>query len=123
MRQRLTDAEYVERVRKQDRTRRRMWWLWPALLVAMFYALSQFVGIIQRFTAGFPTEKKLLYFALGLGVIFGVVLCFIAAQTAIFIKNWIDARQGFRTERLMLKYHDELLEKEDSEKTKGTQGT
>jgi hypothetical protein len=91
-----------------------MWWLWPALLVAMFYALSQFGEIIQRITSDFPVEKRLFYSSLGLGVIFGVVLCVIAAQTGIIIRHWIDARQGFRTERLMLKYHDELMEKEAS---------
>jgi len=91
-----------------------MCWLWPVLLIGVLYGLVTFVEIIQRFTAGLPIDKRLLYSAVGTGVIFGVAVSMIAAQTGIIIKHWIDARQGFRTDRLMLKYHDELREKETS---------
>ncbi len=84
------------------------------LLVGMFYGLYGFAGIIQRFTVAYPIEKRLLYSALGLGVIYGAALSVTAAQVAVIIYKWIEARQGFRTELLMMKYHDALKEKETS---------
>ena len=106
--QKLSDDEYVEKIRNQDHTRRRLWWLWPVLFVGMSYGLIVFSYIIEKFAANFTGEKKLLYSCLCLGVIYGVGLCVTAAQTALIIRKWIEARHGFRTERLMLKYHDEF---------------
>lgn len=104
----LSDAEYAEKIRKRDRSMRRMWWIWPILLLAMLYILVRFGDFIQDFTADFPVEKKMVYAGIFLGVTFGLMLSVIALHAGLCIKHWIDARQGFRTERLMLKYHDEL---------------
>ena len=110
-RKQLSDAEYVEKIRKRDHTLRRMWWIWPILLFATLYVLIRFGDFIQRFMSDFPVEKQMMYSGLFLGMMFGFTLSVIALQAGVCIKHWIDARQGFRTERLMLKYHDELIGK------------
>lgn len=113
-RKQISDAEYVEQIRKRDRSIRRMSWIWPILLLAMVYLLIRLGDIIQEFSVDFSVEKKMVYAGLLLGVVFGFILNTIAHYAGNFIKHWIDARQGFRTERLMLKYHDELREKDAS---------
>jgi|GEM_PF-1665356 len=115
-RRQVSDEEYVEKVRKQDRTIRRMWWLWPVLLFATLYCLIRYAGSVQDITADFQLEKKMVYAGLFLGTTFGFMLSMIAIQSGMCIKQWIDARKGFRTERLMLKYHDELKQKETPNK-------
>ena len=115
-RKQLSDAEYVEKIRKRDRTLRRLWWIWPILFLAILYILVRFGDFIQEFIADFPVEKKMVYAGLFLGMTFGLILSMLALHAGICIKHWIDARQGYRTERLMLKYHDELNEKAPSNK-------
>ena len=107
----VSDDEYVEQVRKQDRTIRRMWWLWPVLLFGMLYGLIRVAGFVKAITADF-SHKEMIYAGLLFGVTFGLMISMIAIQSGMCIKQWIDARKGFRTERLMLKYHDELKQKE-----------
>ena len=107
-RKQLTDAEYVEQVRRRDRTLRRMWWMWPLLLLATLYCLMRGFDLVHGLSADFPVEKQIVYTGVLLGVLYGFVLSMLAFQAGHCIKQWVDARKGFRTERLMLKYHDEL---------------
>lgn len=109
-RRQLSDTEYVEQVRKRDRTIRRMRWLWPLLLLAMLCCLLWLAELVQTI----PDEKMLVYVGLLLGASFGFIFSIVAAHAALCVKQWIEARHGFRTERLMLKYYDELNNKESS---------
>ncbi len=111
MRKPISDEKYVEQIRKQDHLLRRMWWLGPVGLLVMLYCLIRLADIVEGLTAHLQLERKLVYAGLLLGVSFGLLLTSIAVQTGNFIKHWIDTRHGFRTERLMLKYHDELMYK------------
>lgn len=64
---RVSDEEYVERVRKTDRTVRRTWWMWPILLVGMFYCLARGGELVQQYTSHCPVSKQHAYLALALG--------------------------------------------------------
>lgn len=110
----LSDEEYVEKVRKGDRTIRRIRWIWPLLFIGLICCLFAFLELIPRLAA--QTDKVTgdgsFYGGLALGAMFGLLFVFTAAQAGHAIKEWLDARRGFRTERLMLRYHDELQGKE-----------
>jgi hypothetical protein len=107
---RLTDEEYVSRVRKRDRDVRRTQWMWPIVLVAMFYCLAQGPHLVLQYTSRAPVSKQYAYTMLALGFVYGVFLLMVATQAAVVVWKWIESRRGFRTERLMLRYHDELIE-------------
>jgi len=113
----LSDEEYVEQIRKRDRIFRWMQWIWPVLLIALVCCLFSFAGLIQKFAADIPTDRAMFYGGLVLGGLFGFMFIMTAAQAGLALKQWIEARRGFRTERLLLQYHDRLMEKEASNKS------
>ena len=113
---RLSDEDYVARVRKRDRDVRRTQWTWPILLVVMFYCLAQGPHLVLQYTHDAPVSKQYAYTMLALGAIYGCFLLVVAAQAAAVVWKWIESRRGFRTERLMLRYHDELVELKASNK-------
>lgn len=113
----LSDEEYVERVRKRDRVFRRMRWIWPALFLFWVCCFCILAGFMQRFTADIPIDRAIFYGGLLLGAVFGFMFVMFAAHAGLAVKEWIDARSGFRTERLMLQYHDKLNDKKASNKS------
>ena len=110
----LSDAEYVEQIRRRVRTHRRMWWVWLLLFFAMLYGLVRFGVLVAAITGDFPAEKGVVATGLFVGVLFGFALSLIAHRVEQYLIQWILARQEFRTEQLMLKYYDELLAKDAS---------
>jgi type VI protein secretion system component VasK len=113
----VSDEEYVEQIRKRDRIFRWMQWIWPVLLIALVCCLFSIAGLIQKFAADIPTDRAVFYGGLVLGALFGFMFIMTAAQAGLALKQWIEARTGFRTERLLLQYHDRLMEKEASNKS------
>ena len=113
----LSDEEYVERVRKCDRTFRRMRWIWPLLFLLNVCCLILVAGIVPRILVGIPNDKSVYYYGLLLGAIFGALFLMIAAHSGLCIKQWNEARSGFRTERLLLQFHDKLNDRGISNKS------
>jgi hypothetical protein len=111
-REKMSDEEYVESVRKLDKQLRRGQWLWPVLLIFMFCFLFYLGSKLPDLMDLVPNEKKMKVAGMILGAIFGFALMQTAYGVGIFIKHWMEARNGFRTERLMLKYHDEVVNKQ-----------
>ena len=104
----LTDEEYVEQIRRNDCVFRAFRWGWFVLLIASVGCLFGFMWVIRSFTADSTDARQTIYVGLALRGIFGFLFVIIAAQAANCLKQWHNARHGFRTERLMLKYHDQL---------------
>ena len=99
-----TDEQYVETIRKQYHTLRRTQWLWPILFICFIWCIIK-LSLIVGEPSGLDTES---YHGFAVGVILGMFFCVIALQSGLTLKQWHDVRHGFRTERLLLKYHDEL---------------
>ncbi len=112
----LSDDEYVEQVRKRDLAGRRLQWVWLILFLVSIFALKNFPDLIDRWSGLLNGKNKFVFAGIFLGFTFGLMLATIVVQTGICLKLWINARTGFRTERLMLKYHDELSGGEPAKK-------
>lgn len=109
----LSDAEYIETLRSRDRFVRRTRWIWPVLLIALMGCLIGWSSLSLRLSKDLPADKPWYYEAgVVLGVSFGFVFVVTAAQAALALKHWNEARTGYRTERLLLEYHDRLRERE-----------
>lgn len=101
---RLTDEQYIEKIRKRVNTVNQFRWFWPVLFLAVFFGIFKFANLIQKIVPN-PDNKTKLGFMLG--IVFGMSIIFIAGQAALCLKNWWEAYHGWRTERLLLKYYDE----------------
>jgi hypothetical protein len=112
----LSDVEYVERVRKRIRSFEHLRWIWPVLLVGVFVLLCNLGVLLHKCASLFSVDQAGLLNGLILGTVIGVVFGTIAIQTGLCLKNWNDARRGFRTERLMLRLYDDKRERETSNK-------
>jgi hypothetical protein len=108
----LSDDEYIEQVRKRDRVFRRMRWVWFGLLVALVVVLFCFSHTVQKISAELGEDRGDYSAGLFLGICFGFLFVMISAQAAIALKHWLDSRHGFRTERLLILYHDRVVEME-----------
>ena len=113
----MSDEEYVEQIRKNDRTFRRMRWWWPCLFVGTLFVLAWSGDVVRKIIEWcFPGEKETVYLGLCLGISFGLMLFTVGFQAAMCLKHWIDARSGYRTERLLLQYHDQLRDSRSEQK-------
>lgn len=106
----LSDAEYIDLLRKRDRVFRRMGWVSLGLFVAIFGVLLQFVYKIQKYSGSLPEDESGYRAGLVLGICLGLMFVIFTAHAGITLKNWIESRHGFRTERLLIQYHDRLKE-------------
>lgn len=104
----LSDEDYVEQIRKNIRTFRRMQWWWVLLFIGLMCALLGFGEMVQKFAATMPTDKVMYHQGLVMGALFGFIFVCTAAQAVVTVKQWWDARYGFRTERLLLQCYDQL---------------
>lgn len=107
----LSDDEYVEWVRRRDRSARRFQWFWLGLFIAMVAGLVACALLPARIPVGpwDPTGTGYIYGGFFVGVPLGIVFGVVAVQAGAVARRWLDARNGSRTERLLLKYHDERV--------------
>lgn len=108
----LTDAEYVERVRKEER-RCRSLTKWYALLVAVIgiawlYLVIYSIEKLAQGLLGNPANQLLVGYALG--AIFGFISGAIAFKVAHLAVQAITVWKGDRKSQLLLRYHDHLCE-------------
>jgi hypothetical protein len=104
----LSDDEYIDLLRKRHRAFRRMGWISLGLFVAMIGVLLQFVSTIQKYSASLPEDESGYRAGLVLGICFGFMFVIFTAQAGFTLKNWIESRNGFRAERLLIQYYDRL---------------
>jgi general stress protein CsbA len=108
-----SDDEYVKRIRKQDRTRKKLAWLWPVISVLNLATMLAIAFLVQLLAEKLTVIKEFAsaykaYFWSGffLGILFGVWAGLVVIKAALDLKHWRDAKHGFRTEQLLLKYYD-----------------
>lgn len=101
----LSDEEYVENIRKKVNTVNRLRWFWPVLFLCLFAGLIYFVELMPEIA---PNPDKYTALGFSTGIIFGLFLLFTTAKAAECLRNWWEAYRGWKTERLLLKYYDEL---------------
>jgi len=104
----LSDDEYVEMIRKRDRVLRKLWWMWLALGILVIVCLIIFSYSLETIRESFGPDDTLTIGGFILGALFGFMYAGIWVQGAIALKNYVDSRSGYRTERLLLRYYDEL---------------
>jgi hypothetical protein len=114
-RRRKTDAEYIESIRNWVRH-----WKWVAALYGLGAALyfGIFLSIIHivfsRVTgpvapgSGLGSEGR----GLGFGLITGLLAGYFFVQGGACLVQMLTVVKGQRTERLMLRFHDELASRE-----------
>jgi hypothetical protein len=117
-RKRLTDAEYVERIRKNvDLSRRAGKWfaLFGGIVAVVWVGLV--IWFTQAMIAGFLGIPPVpLLQGLAIGGLFGLMFAFFAFKIAHFIVQAINMRKADRTETLLLKYYDAIVELARSER-------
>ena len=103
----LSDDDYVARIRKRDLAFRRSRWAYPVAFVvfvgALCYVAIEFRGVFQ-----FSEGSRLALVGFLAGVLYAGMLLFLWWATIDCVIEWVRARGGHRTERLLLKYYDEL---------------
>ena len=103
----LTDEEYIELLRTQDKKITKYWWIWLALVIVIAGCLIYFVDFFNSLVASFDLNETYTTAGFILGTFLGFVFAGLRVQAAFSLKNFMDARSGYRTERLLLKYYDE----------------
>jgi len=107
----MSDEEYVELIRKKDRAVRRMMWVWLVLAVPFVAIFAVWARLALGGVEHLPYAAQTVVVGLVLGATMGLTCAVILGNLALCIWNFWEARVGNRTERLMLKYHDELRAK------------
>ncbi len=107
IRRTLSDDDYVAQVRKRDLAFRRSRWAYPvALLVATGAVCAVAIGF--RGLVQLSEGSRLALVGFLAGVLYAGMLLFFLLGTIACLIEWGRARRGDRTERLLLKYYDEL---------------
>lgn len=113
----LSDDDYVDLIRNRDRTLSRIWWLWLVLVALCLGTLIYFryasIEIIQDLGSTDTTGGFIL------GAVFGFLYVGICTAGAVSLRKYLESRSGHRTERLLLKYYEELKNIEEDRGGKG----
>ncbi len=109
---RKNDAEYVESVRKI--VRRTKWLAVFHGIMALFFFGCYLVMVRMIYSAEpqVPGFAESISTGLRIGVMLGAFIGALLVFGAVNVKYSITLLKGQRTERLMLKFHDELRKKE-----------
>lgn len=105
---RLSDNEYVELIRKRDRVFRKWRWVWFVLMIAAFVTMFFFNHMVQRISSEPGIDRDKYDAGMFLGITFGFFWVLICVNATVTLWNWIQAKSGFRTERLLLEYYDKV---------------
>ncbi len=104
----LSEEEYVEEIRmslaKAARIRPELMVMALLTTCAALFLMGSVPAIIQEM----PFEKTTVYYGILLGFFFGLLFICFAVMARKYLWLLIYHRRGFRTERLMLDYHDRL---------------
>jgi hypothetical protein len=101
----LSDAEYIEKMRKKVNTVYRLRWFWPIMFLCYF---GLFIWCTTVFDRVIPKPDHNQVWGFVFGAIMGLGFGLTTAMAGFCILHWWEAYRGWRTERLLLKYYDEL---------------
>jgi hypothetical protein len=101
----MSDAEYVESVRKVVARSKALLVLYVCNAVLLIGVNLGFWYVLQSLREIWPGIDEGLYAGILVGVVAGIGLTGAVSAIGSAIRYWCD---GFRSERLMLKFHDEL---------------
>jgi hypothetical protein len=104
--EKLSDDEYVARLRQNDRNIRRARWIYPVCLVVNV-GVVYVVATNFRFLLDLSKETRIAFLAFAGGTVYAGALLFFLFATIDSIIGWLKVENGYRTERLLLKYYDE----------------
>ena len=116
-RRRSTDAEYVESIRRAVMHSKWMVALYGALTVLYFGGSVGLSYLVLRLMSELVTAESVMDDAsagAAVGLVFGALAGYFFVQGGSSFLQLLTIKQGQRTERLMLKFHDELRRREDS---------
>jgi hypothetical protein len=107
--ERLSDEEYVDKVRKGLRVVRWSRWLFAAFFVGSivfcFWAVTHVASSLTSFGGKEGAEKSLIYAALGIAILFGSFVGFLLGHIA---EKTANAFFGFRRDKLLVECWDAL---------------
>ena len=111
----LTDAEFVEKIRKQLRINRR--WAWVGIVISgilvglfvwAFILFVDFISSMGNLAKSIEPKSQAFYTGLTLGCTFGLFLTIILAKIFLYFYKCIELLLGNRRDRLLVTYYDQL---------------
>jgi hypothetical protein len=111
----LTDAEFVEKVRKQLRRNRR--WAWIGIVgsitfivffVWIFILFVDFVSSMGQLSEHVSPKSQMFYTGLTLGCTFGAVLTIILGKIIFYFCESLILLFGNRRDKLLVAYYDQI---------------
>ena len=106
IRRKLTDAQYVERIRRNLHLSRKVVWIHVLVLAAVCYFIPKFYNFLSDLIEAFPSqEQKIVWGTALVGAMFGAMFGFIVFKEveAVLMSLAMD-----RTSTLLVKYYDLL---------------
>ena len=107
-RKRLSDEAYVEEIRRRVSAVQRVRPVFLVIFLLMVCLVIFVLYTVPRMISNMPYERVMVYSGIFMGMAIGLLFFTYVALAASHLKRWLDLRQGFRTEKLMLDYHDRL---------------
>jgi hypothetical protein len=80
----------------------------------MLCAFIMVTKLVNAVGNEFAFDRKVMAFGLMLGFGYGVFMVWSFWNAFLFMRQWFDARNAYRTERLLFKYYDQVKEQEAS---------
>lgn len=124
-RKRLTDAEYIEHVRKNVSHAKAFGkWLVSSAAILGLGCLWFLIYFTQSFVRCILASQPVAGFSVGVsvGLILGILCIGLAVQAAHLVQQAIRVWRVDRTSELLVKYHDLLVELSESKAVSATDG-
>jgi hypothetical protein len=103
---RLSDAEFVERARRNLALSRKLAWIHILVITGLFYLIPKLYTFVSNLIGDLPSgAQKSAWMGLLLGFVFGGVLAGLAIEVGGSLIMAFDLLQVNRTPRLLIKYY------------------
>jgi hypothetical protein len=107
----LTDAEFVEKQRKNLDLSKRFAWIYIIVVGAFCILIPKFYHLFQDLIQNLPDDaKKLAWSGFYLGIVMGLILSSFVFKAAESIIRGFNILNFNRSTRLLIKYHDLLVQ-------------
>ena len=103
-----SEEEYVEEIRRRVSAVQRMRPVFLAMFLLATGAALFVLYTVPGMFSNMPYERVMVYAGIFIGITIGFLFTIFVASAGRHLKGWLELRNGFRTERLMLDYHDRL---------------
>jgi hypothetical protein len=111
----LTDAEFVEKIRKQLRINRR--WAWIGIIISgtlvvlfvwIFLLFINFISSMGQLAEHVNPKSQMFYTGLALGCTMGLVLTVILGKIFLYFYKSLELLFGNRRDKLLVAYYDQF---------------